>query len=77
MAKKSSKIVREGNPVTPGMMRPTKEQRDMEAHYRAESDLRTLMEAEEICEDKTRHAAAKKMARDKASDMKKIAGGKY
>lgn len=74
---KSSKIVRESKSVVPGMMRPTKAQRDMEAHYRAESDLRTLSEAEEICEDPKRHRAARAMAREKIDDMRKIAGKKY
>jgi hypothetical protein len=77
MAKKSSKVVRESPAVVPGMMRSSKAQREQEERWRAESDLRTLTEAEEICDDPKRHKAAKSMARQKAREMTKIAGGKY
>ncbi len=76
MAKKSSKIVRDAPAVVPGMMRSTKAQREQEEAWRAESDLRTLTEAEEICEDPKRHKAAQAMAREKMADMRKIAGKK-
>ena len=42
--------------------------------WRAESDLRTLVEAREIRADKPRYSAAMKMAKEKLEVMKDIAG---
>ena len=39
------------------------------ADWQAESDMRTLLDAEAIRKDKKRFAAAKKMAKQKAEEM--------
>lgn len=44
--------------------------------WRAESDMRTLVEAEEIRRDSKRFAAAQACAKKKIADMKSVAGGK-
>jgi hypothetical protein len=43
--------------------------------WRAESDLRTLLDACEIRKDKARFKAAQAMAKDKVAEMAKIAAG--
>lgn len=48
----------------------------MDRKYRAESDCRTLQDADEITRDKGRHRAAKSMAKKKMSSFRRIAGGK-
>ncbi|MDO8312871.1 MAG: hypothetical protein Q7T25_13125 [Sideroxyarcus sp.] len=45
----------------------------MDKDWQAESDLRTLVEAEEIRGDPKRLAAAKACAKDKLVDMAKVA----
>lgn len=45
---------------------------DDEKRWRAESDLRTLGEADKIRSDKSRHSEAKKMAKMKMEEMKKV-----
>lgn len=45
---------------------------DMEAKYRAESDLRTLVEAQEIKADAKRFKAALAIGREKASALAKV-----
>lgn len=75
MAKKqktSERVIREHDAVVPGMMRSSKKQREQEEQWRAESDLRTLTEAEEICEDPKRHGAARKMAHEKMESMRRV-----
>lgn len=47
-----------------------------EARWRAESDLETLMKADEIRADAKRLAAAKRMANDKLSAMQSAILGK-
>jgi hypothetical protein len=56
-------------PAYPAQAKTDKEQ---EAKWRAESDLRSLVEAEEIRKDKGRMAAALKCAREKMAAMKEI-----
>jgi hypothetical protein len=43
--------------------------------WQAESDLRTLIDACEIRKDKKRYAAAQALAKDKLTEMAKVAGG--
>lgn len=43
-----------------------------DSKWQAESDLRTLIEADEIREDTKRLAAAKALAKEKLVDIKKI-----
>lgn len=45
-----------------------------EKRWRAESDLRTLIEAEEIRADKPRLKAAMNIRKEKMASMKKIGG---
>lgn len=45
---------------------------DEEKRWRAESDMRTLADAEKIRSDKSRHSEAKKMAKIKMEEMKKV-----
>jgi hypothetical protein len=47
----------------------------MDKDWQAEDDLRTLVRAGEIKDDKKRYNAAMKMAREKVSEMQEIAGG--
>ena len=44
----------------------------MDAEYSAEMDLRTLLEADEIREDKKRMDAVRKLAKEKLVDIAKI-----
>ena len=44
--------------------------------WQAKCDMHTLADAQEIMADKKRHAAAKKMAEEKAKEMAKVAGSK-
>lgn len=44
----------------------------VDRNWQAEDDLRTLMRACEIRKDKDRFAAAKKLAKKKLADLKKI-----
>ncbi len=44
-------------------------------NWQAESDLRTLLDACEIRKDKKRYAAAQAVAKDKLTEMAKVAGG--
>lgn len=44
--------------------------------YRAESDCRTLMDADDIQRDRTRHRLAKREAGKKVSSYRRIAGRK-
>lgn len=53
-----------------------KDSRKREAQYRAESDHRTLTEAETIRGDRKRHSAARAHARKQLSMNKRIIGGK-
>ncbi len=41
--------------------------------YQADCDVHTLREAEEIKKDAKRHAAARKLAAEKAADLQKVA----
>lgn len=45
-----------------------------EQQYRAESDCRTLQDADEITRDRSRHQMAKAHARKKLSSYRRIAG---
>lgn len=54
-------------------MEMSKEDEEREARWRAESDLRTLVDAEEIKKDSKRMAAAKKMGREQAAALRKVA----
>jgi hypothetical protein len=47
-----------------------------EKKWRAESDVRTLMEADEIRKDKPRYAAAMKCAKGQLAGLEKVSGGK-
>ena len=44
----------------------------MDAEYTAEMDLRTLLEADEVREDKKRMDAVRKLAKEKLVDIAKI-----
>lgn len=44
-----------------------------EAHYRAQSDMRTLKEAEQIRADASRHAAAVNHAKAEVGALQKVA----
>jgi uncharacterized protein YjcR len=46
-----------------------------EAEWRAEDDLRTLLEAEKIKKDSKRYKAAQAMAKAKMAAMNKVATG--
>lgn len=48
----------------------------MDADWQAESDMRTLMQAEEIEKDPKRLAAAKKKAKEKLAELQKVLGEK-
>lgn len=41
--------------------------------YQADCDVHTLREAEEIRKDAKRHAAARRLAAEKAADLQKVA----
>lgn len=45
-----------------------------EKRWRAESDMRTLAEAEDIRKDPKRLAAAKAMAKEKLAELQKVVG---
>lgn len=45
-----------------------------EAHWRAQSDMRTLAEAKTIQSDDSRHNAAKAMAKQEVANLRKVAG---
>jgi hypothetical protein len=47
-----------------------------EKEWKADSDLRTLIEAEKIKKDKARLAAAMKMRKEKMADMQNLEGAK-
>lgn len=47
---------------------------NVDAYYSAESDMRTLVEAEEIRKDKKRMAAAVACAKKKIEDMETVFG---
>lgn len=51
-----------------------KTDREQEQEWRAESDMRTLMEAEEIKRDKPRHDRATAMAKQKLIELASVAG---
>jgi hypothetical protein len=51
---------------------PSPIDRDDDAKYRAEDDLRTLTRAREIEKDKSRMSMVKKIAADKIKSMKEI-----
>ena len=53
-------------------MKAMKMVRESEDSYRAESDLSTLLMADEIREDKKRMNAVRKLAKDKLEDLAKI-----
>lgn len=44
----------------------------MDADYAAEADLNTLLEADEVREDKSRMAAVRKLAKEKLLDIAKV-----
>lgn len=46
-----------------------------EQQYRAESDCRTLQDADEIKRDSSRHGLAKAHAKKKLTSYRRIAGG--
>lgn len=50
----------------------SKSEKDEEAKYRAEADLRTLVDAEEIKGDKARMSAAMACAKDKMDAMQAV-----
>ena len=45
-----------------------------DAHWRAQSDMRTLAEAKAIQSDQSRHSAAKAVARQEVENLRKVAG---
>lgn len=49
--------------------------KEQEARWRAESDVRSLVEAEAIRNDAKRLAAAKKIAREQAAALRKVNNG--
>lgn len=49
-----------------------KEMPEMNKDYQADSDCRTLIEAQEIMADKERHRAAMKKAKEKARALKAV-----
>ncbi len=51
---------------------PSKESRERERRWRAESGLRTIQEAEEIKNDKARMADIKALANEQVSNLKKF-----
>ncbi len=53
-----------------------KEEEKREAEYRADSDLRLLIEAEKIKKDKPRYAAAMKMHKEQLDALQNIAKAK-
>ena len=55
---------------------PSKSMAADERKWRAESDCRTLQDADEIKRDGGRHRLAKAHARKKLSSYRRIAGGK-
>ena len=47
-------------------------EKDREAHWKAESDCRTLAEAAAIMSDKPRHRRAVEMAKQKMAELSKV-----
>lgn len=58
------------------MMKPSKEDKDRDKRFQAESDLRTLVEAERIRKDKARSAAASIIATEQSAAVKGKPDGK-
>lgn len=57
-------------------MKPSKEDKDRDKRFQAESDLRTLVEAQRIRSDKGRSAAAEKIATEQSNVVKGKPDGK-
>lgn len=76
-AKKSSKGIGLNYPaVACAPHRPTREQVDRERRWQAESDLRTLQQAEEIRSDRGRMSYAKRVAAEQVRALSKVSGRK-
>ena len=55
---------------------PSRKMDAQERKWRAESDLRTLNDAEDIKRDRARFSAARGQARKQITGLRRIAGGK-
>lgn len=66
---RSNKLVDAGSTI-----QPSKADVERERKWRAESDLRSLREAEAIAKDRARLSAAKKLASEEAAALSSIAG---
>ena len=71
MAKKSSKGIGLDSPHAP--MKMSASQRAEESRYRAESDLRTLREAEKVRSDPARVRMAKVIAKEEIQALSRVA----
>lgn len=73
-SKSTSKIAPTSSALVPaasgGM---SKEDRARMKKYQAEDDLRTMQRAQEVCSDKARMNAAKRLAKEQASALTKLA----
>ena len=58
----------------PAAHKPSMPKSGSDAHYRAQSDMHTLAQAASIKADPARHSAAKAMAREQATHLRKVAG---
>lgn len=78
MAAKSKKGIGLDRPATAcdTAYRPTREQIDRERRYQAESDLRTLQQAEEIKSNRTRMVMAKRVATEQVKALSRVTGRK-
>ena len=64
------------SPMACAPIRQTREQVEREKRWQAESDLRTLQQAEEIRSDRGRMSYAKRVATEQVKALSKVSGRK-